>query len=527
LAPDQSALLAFAQDDGILGERLTPRSGRCAPSGAGDSPGYRALCAQRQVLTLARPRCFYSLIFKRWRTQNSSMKVQRLALLLLLLAVGLLSTSRGTVLSDWQTGSQITVPDDWKTHTATGEDGPGFSASSYDPKDMTFVGFNVDDQLTQPPLTEKSAFVQSFIQGIKSQSSVVTGQSSRTANGTNFLVVSSAIKGLNHTRYMDSWFTLVKGHICEIDLQKNNVTPDKTDALNKIIQSFTKTDHVLAQNPIPSKQAQLDQMVKDHPFSFYGVVVDENNKPVAGATVKISVGGELGSTQGETEHDLQSGPDGLFSLEEIRGMDATVTVGKDGYYSLPDKHNGPWFWMAQGFKPGTMPSKDQPAIFPLKKKGPTEPLIVLKTNGSVHVPTDGTSVDYNLEKRRVFKGQPGTFNVQLWVDAHDSKSNQPYHWKYRITVPGGGIQPATNEYEFSAPSSGYQEFFENEITPGAPGWNDSREQKFFVRLADGRYARIRFEVRALGDFFIENGYLNPSGSQNLEFDPAKRIKAGP
>lgn len=141
--------------------------------------------------------------------------------------------------------------------------------------------------------------------------------------------------------------------------------------------------------------------------------------------------------------------------------------------------------------------------------------------------TDGTPLGFNLERRRVVKGQPGTFNVQIWVDAHDLKSPQPYHWKYRITVPGGGLQQTQNVYEFSAPSSGYQEFIENEIVPGVSGWNDSREQMYFVKLADGKYARIRFEIRALGDFFIEDGYLNPSGSQNLEFDSAKRIKPGP
>jgi hypothetical protein len=271
-------------------------------------------------------------------------------------------------------------------------------------------------------------------------------------------------------------------------------------------------------------QGQQDEFLKNNPFNFYGKVLDENGQAVAGAMVKMSVGGELGSTKGETEHQVQSAPDGLFSLEGVHGMSVSVSVAKEGYYTLPEKHPGAWWWMERGFKPGTMPTKDQPAIFSLKKKGPTEPLIVLKTNGSVNVPPDGTAVEYNLERRRVVKGQPGTFNVQLWADAHDPKSPQPYRWKYRITVPGGGLQPIQNEYEFSAPSSGYQEFIENEVAPGVSGWNDSREQMYFVKLADGKYARIRFEVRALGDFFIEDGYLNPSGSQNLEFDPAKRIK---
>ena len=197
-----------------------------------------------------------------------------------------------------------------------------------------------------------------------------------------------------------------------------------------------------------------------------------------------------------------------------------MTVSKDGYLTLPDKHNGPWFWI---IRDGTMPTKDNPAVFPLQKKGVSEPLVVLKT-GSVNVPTDGTVLGFNLERCRVIKGQPGTFNVQLWVDAHDPKASQPFHWKFRFTVPGGGLQPRTSEYAFSAPSSGYQESLETEVASDAPGWSDNRDEDYFVKQADGKYAQIRLTIRALGDFFITQGYLNPSGSQNLEFDPAKRVK---
>jgi hypothetical protein len=293
-----------------------------------------------------------------------------------------------------------------------------------------------------------------------------------------------------------------------------------------LIVSFGQAHAQLTPQQIQDAQRKQDESLRDHPFNFYGRVLDENGRPVAGASVKILVGGELGSTQGDTEHNLQSDQDGLFSLEGVHGMDIDATVSKDGYYTLPDKHDGAWFWMEQGFKPSMMPTKDKPAIFSLKKKGATEPLIVLKT-GSINIPTDGTPIEFNLERRRVIKGQAGTFNVQMWVDAHDPKSNQPYRWNYRITVPGGGIQPTLDEYNFSAPTTGYQETIENEVAPDGARWNDSREQMLFVKLGDGKYARIRLEVRALGDFFIEDGYLNPSGSQNLELDPAKRIRPTP
>ena len=417
--------------------------------------------------------------------------------------------------TDWQTGCQIVVPDDWRT-SFTAAEFPGFGARSYNTKDLTSVDFNVDDAITQAPATEKTRSVQDFM-GMFKDTSVITNQSQRKLNGIDFLVLSASPKPGTNTNCVTAWFTVVKGHACRIILSVKGQDPDKSDVLNGIIQSFVITDHVLPHSPVLDAQGQQDEFLKNNPFNFYGKVLDENGQPVPGAAVKILVGGELNGTKGEAERHIQSGADGLFSLEGIHAIDLIVTVSKDGYYTLPAKHNGPWFLTLQGLKPGVMPTKDRPAIFPLKKMGPTEPLILLMTNGSINVPPDGTAVEYNLERRRVVKGQPGTFNVQLWVDAHDPKSTQPYHWKYRITVPGGGLQPTQNEYEFSAPSSGYQEFIENEIAPGVSGWNDSREQMYFVKLADGKYARIRFEIRALGDFFIEDGYLNPSGSQNLEF----------
>jgi hypothetical protein len=47
----------------------------------------------------------------------------------------------------------------------------------------------------------------------------------------------------------------------------------------------------------------------------------------------------------------------------------------------------------------------------------------------------------------------------------------------------------------------------------------------FIKTAEGKYGRTRLSVNSYGSFSIK-GYLNPSGSQNLEFDPSKRLKPG-
>jgi len=92
-------------------------------------------------------------------------------------------------------------------------------------------------------------------------------------------------------------------------------------------------------------QRKADDRLKNHPFDFYGIILDESGKPVAGAKVVVLVQGELGSAQGSTKHDLQSDQEGRFKLEGIHSFGVIVTVSKDGYYTLPTKHDGPWFWI--------------------------------------------------------------------------------------------------------------------------------------------------------------------------------------
>ena len=289
------------------------------------------------------------------------------------------------------------------------------------------------------------------------------------------------------------------------------------------ILNFNSADAQLTPQQIQEAQQKQDDALKNNPFSFYGRVLDENGQPVVGAKATILVQGELGSTQGSTEHDVLSDADGCFKLENVHSFGVIVTVTKNGYYTLPDKHNGPWFWI---IRKGEMPTKDHPAIFPLKKKGLTEPLIVMRT-GAATVSTDGTPLEFNLEKGHVVKGQPGTFVVQTWVDQHDPKSDQPYHWKFRLTVPGGGMQLRTDEYQFVAPTSGYQESDEVEVTPGMPLWDDVKERDYFVKLADGKYAQVRVSLNSHGSFGIAQGFINPSGSPNLEFDSTKRLRPSP
>jgi hypothetical protein len=60
----------------------------------------------------------------------------------------------------------------------------------------------------------------------------------------------------------------------------------------------------------------------------------------------------------------------------------------------------------------------------------------------------------------------------------------------------------------------------------AEKWQPQVQREYFVKLNDGRFARIQLKMIAQGNhFFRLESYLNPSGSRNLEFDPSNVVKS--
>jgi hypothetical protein len=87
---------------------------------------------------------------------------------------------------------------------------------------------------------------------------------------------------------------------------------------------------------------------------------------------------------------------------------------------------------------------------------------------------------------------------------------------------------STNEFDFTAPLDGYRPVDEiNMPQTTAEKWSNDVAKQYFVKLANGNYAYVKFRMVAGGDHFcIVESYLNPSGSRNLEFDPHNAIQPG-
>jgi hypothetical protein len=265
------------------------------------------------------------------------------------------------------------------------------------------------------------------------------------------------------------------------------------------------------------REKKLWDSVLATPISFYGKVIDEQNVPVPGANVDASFADQL-SGQGDTNLRLQTDAAGLFHASG-HGLSIIIGVSKDGYYRLRQSGGAFTYAEASG-QTDAHPDPSDPAIFLLRKMGKTASLIALRHNYTIA--KNGTPVEVDLKTGKAATGGQGDIEVQAWTNdqGHRVNSNEPYDWRVRIAVPGGGLVQRIGDFDFEAPADGYAESDEIDMPATATrGWSSQASKNYFLKLANGTYARLDFRMIAGGDhFFRVNSFLNPSpGDRNLEY----------
>lgn len=271
--------------------------------------------------------------------------------------------------------------------------------------------------------------------------------------------------------------------------------------------------------PIPSAaQQEIQERKWDTVFAnavnFYGKVVDENGTPIQGARVRYAVPSNLLQIgKGTSEGPLTDG-NGLFSITGKTGAGITVIVAHPDFYNT-DQSSRQFSYFRETDR---NPNASNPAVFVLRKKGTSEPLLKLKQVVRT-VPKDGRAVRIGLSGEKA-----GDMTVRAWTSprAQGAANNAPFAWKVRVEVPGGGLMANEDQFQFQAPESGYAPAIEYDMpASGIDGkWRDRLEQTYFVKLGNGNYARMRFQMIAGGNHFaVVESYYNPSGSRNLEYDP--------
>jgi hypothetical protein len=259
------------------------------------------------------------------------------------------------------------------------------------------------------------------------------------------------------------------------------------------------------------------------PIEFYGKVVDQNDQPVAGATVDMNWTGIRGEALDKATKT--TGADGQFVLTGVQGKllivwvhkyDCISKVGAQGDYNFVD-FSEPNFYS---------PDPKNPVVFHVWKLGNPEPMYYWNPYGKLSV--DGKLVWLNIQNGRI--GSTG--DLAFSVVRHDLEKGRESGYTLTVqSAPGVGMAMSVGEeFMFQAPANGYQPVIRIEQAAmrnrSDMDFKVTQTMQFYVRTTDGKYAAVKAEVGQSGypeaslEAFI---YFNPSRSRNLEFDQNKWI----
>lgn len=244
------------------------------------------------------------------------------------------------------------------------------------------------------------------------------------------------------------------------------------------------------------------------PIAIFGKVVDEAGSPVPGATVKIGIADkplETGSQFKQT-----TGSDGTFSLTGVHGIAFSLRASKGGYHTT-DESRGRRNVVTPAVSDVATPSQSQPVVLVLRKQGQTAELIMLRSS-QIIVPKTGQTVSIDLATGRLGDGD---LHLSSWVG---DTSQRRFDWRLRLSIPGGGLIERKDEFDFEAPTEGYEEVVEINMPGSAQEWSSDVTKEYFVRFDDGRYARCAVNFYpGRRNFVVIESFINPSsGSRNLE-----------
>ncbi len=263
------------------------------------------------------------------------------------------------------------------------------------------------------------------------------------------------------------------------------------------------------------------------PISFYGKAIDDKGDPVPGAHIAYQVANQIDPNADNSKYSGTSDKDGNFSIAGLHGASLYVDVSKEGYYKTPsfDGHRGSYdgftYAGVRAKDSVTPPTSDTPAIFVLRKEGGG--VALAHWGRSISIAKNG---ELQLVNLRTGRSTPqGDLEVQCWTEDQNKDARGHYPWQCQVSVVGGGLVKREGEFDFEAPAEGYQST--DDIAPPRDRWSPQGKRQYFVKTADGHYARITLDIVAGGDHFMTiESYYNPTpGDRNLEYNPNQQRAA--
>jgi hypothetical protein len=255
------------------------------------------------------------------------------------------------------------------------------------------------------------------------------------------------------------------------------------------------------------------------PISFYAKLVDQDDRPIAEAKVRYG----WNDVEGSKERFDQSDANGLFSLTGVTGKVLSVRVEKNGYHAGKEAFGA--YEYAAFFEPHYHePDPNNPVIFRLFKKLDAESLVVHSTFNSLSY-EQGTYY-FNLQRGTISRQPPAGEGLKLTITRGRATQGQPFDWTWTVEGVNTTLQVTTDEFPQIAPTDGYVQSSTIGQKADEERFQRQAQVRLYLRTRENHYGRVDLELshpnaREVGPTLSAKSYLNPSGSRNLEYDPAK------
>lgn len=312
---------------------------------------------------------------------------------------------------------------------------------------------------------------------------------------------------------------------------------DKEASVAAVPSAPAVTDADLQATPLKGPVDAVKKRIADirdglgyinQPIKFYGLVIDQDERPLSGVKVALSAMHAieaLPGVQGSRSEEILRVTDstGRFSLTDASGNDVSVkSIELPGYELSPKTKRGFSYYGTQDIH---KPDAQAPVVFHMWKVVGAERLITAdKFYGMV---PDGRSYAVDvLNAKKVEGGNAGDFKVSIKRPAQIAAGSK-YDWSCLIEGIGGGVIETQDEFMYRAPETGYQSRYEVNAFASDAQWSDRAKRLLYLKSRDGKvYARL--EVEILSNYqekavFSVKYYANPSGSRNLEYDPLQNV----
>lgn len=296
----------------------------------------------------------------------------------------------------------------------------------------------------------------------------------------------------------------------------------------------------LATQKPSSELRRTFEALNHNPIEFYGRALDQYGEPVIGADVMGSVLYNTGVKSGRKVASTSTDAGGYFRFSELEGQTLGIDFKKSGYDFNP-RNTLFSFSYFEADQKRHIPDPKNPVIFVLWKKQGSDSLINYHIDRDIAA--DGTPIRINLATGKIDEQNADLIVTLSRTPLRMRYGERGYAWNATIEIVGGGlIRVGEQNYYNLAPESGYESRFDHvqEVQSVRDAqaekikwtWRGEFKETFFIKAKNGqRYARVVISVFASGrdnndaiGGLVLGVWLNPSGSRNLEFDPAKAIK---